>query len=50
MKIYYEDRKIGINPKGMQLFGPALIKVVAKATPQEFECELELDSLLYVCV
>ncbi len=32
------------------LFGPALIKVVAKATPQEFEYELELDSLLYVCV
>ncbi len=32
------------------LFGPALTKVVTKATPQELKFELELDSLLYVCV
>ncbi len=32
------------------LFGPALTKVVTKATPQELKFELQLDSLLYVYV
>ncbi len=32
------------------LFGPALTKVVAKATPQKLKYELELDSSLYICM